>query len=469
MKRLKMSGKRTLRLLACVAIVLAIAQQTVGAWNTTRKVPYFGYYFIENQEMGFNYVNEVSGYANLAILRPDNTVYTPAIGAQYDSAGISVIVELGISEERLNNPSGSDMTGYLNDTFNELNNANLWDNVIGIAPAEEWNDRVTDGDVGNWATFSGINAQTVGNDCGPGTTGQSCWRKARRDLLASKLQNVIATIEARFPGKPSVLVDTLWSNDYDLNGTGVGRYHPAPSNLDILGLDAYINSQGFRTDCASDQQQKFINEVKWTYDHALSHYSQPILAVGQAFNSTDWPMTGLCQMNWWYSLAQSSSRFFGLVWFAYGLNDQSGDHAVGVRSYPDQASWLRNMYLHNQSIPSGAPDTLASGQSLFVGQSRTSIDGQFQLVYQSDGNLVLYGPGGSVHFASCTEGTSPGQVAMQGDGNLVIYNGSGSPIWWTATDGNPGAYLAVQPDGNLVIYTPGTPNTALWNIFNTGC
>ena len=478
MQQLKISGQRTLGLLACMAVVLAIAEQTVGAWNTTRKVPYFGYYFVQDEEMGFNYINEVNGYANVVWISPDHSVLTQNLGAQYDNAGLKLIVDLGISQERLDHPTGADMTQYLNDTFNELNNANLWDNVIAIAPAEEWHNRVIYGVEKDWQMFSPYTEQTIGNQCGaPPDDPSQCWIKARRDFLVSKLQNLVAVIKTRFPDKAALLVDTSWSNDYNMRGAGSFWYHPVPTNLDVLGLDAYMTSIDFTADCGAAMQQKFIDEVRWEYDHVLANYSQQILVVGQAFQSepaggSNWyfPMPGLCQLNWWYSLAQSSSRFFGLTWFAYGLDgSQSSDHATGVRNFSGEASWLRNMYLHNQSIPTGAPDALASGQSLLVGQSRTSIDGQFRLVYESNGNLLLYGPGGSIHFSSCTEGTSPGQVAMQGDGNFVIYNGSGSPIWFTATDGNPGSYLAVQPDGNLVIYTPGSPNTALWNIFNTGC
>ena len=124
------------------------------------------------------------------------------------------------------------------------------------------------------------------------------------------------------------------------------------------------------------------------------------------------------------------------------------------------------MYLHNQCIAAGqCPDTLASGQSLLPGQSRTSIDGRFQFIYQSNGNLELHGPSGML-WESGTAGTSPGQAAMQGsDGNFVIYDSGGTPIWWTDTGSsqNAGSYLSVQPDGNVVIYTPDVPAASLWN------
>jgi pimeloyl-ACP methyl ester carboxylesterase len=93
---------------------------------------------------------------------------------------------------------------------------------------------------------------------------------------------------------------------------------------------------------------------------------------------------------------------------------------------------------------------------LWPGDMVNSDDGRLHLLYQLDGNLVLYfGVGTSTWeplWASGTEGTSPGFVAMQGDGNLVIYNRTGSPVWDSSTF-SAGSWLVVQNDGNVVIYS----------------
>ncbi|MEK6630718.1 MAG: hypothetical protein AABY89_08285, partial [Acidobacteriota bacterium] len=106
-------------------------------------------------------------------------------------------------------------------------------------------------------------------------------------------------------------------------------------------------------------------------------------------------------------------------------------------------------------LPSGTETStygLRANESLYPNESRTSIDGRFTLIYQGDGNLVLY-YGSSALWASNTSGTTPGRAIMQGDGNLVVYDASGTAVWSSGTYGSPGAYFVVQSDGNLVIYS----------------
>jgi tyrosinase len=126
------------------------------------------------------------------------------------------------------------------------------------------------------------------------------------------------------------------------------------------------------------------------------------------------------------------------------------DDANVVIYRPDgTAIWDTHTYLPYGPAPTG--DTMSAGQVLLPDQSFASGDGRFRLIYQTDGNLVLYGPTGAL-WASDTEGSRLGGCIMQGDGNLVIYGPGGLYIWDSATDGNPAARLVAQNDGNLVIY-----------------
>src|SRR5690606_33089254 len=90
-----------------------------------------------------------------------------------------------------------------------------------------------------------------------------------------------------------------------------------------------------------------------------------------------------------------------------------------------------------------------------------SQDGQFRLLYQLDGNLVLYATAGGARWSSRTPGTSPGDTVMQGDGNLVVYDRDRVPVFHTGTHGNPGAQLFIDGAGTLSIVAP--DGRELWN------
>jgi hypothetical protein len=107
--------------------------------------------------------------------------------------------------------------------------------------------------------------------------------------------------------------------------------------------------------------------------------------------------------------------------------------------------------------------TLRSGARLLPGQSLTSTGEGYRLVYQSDGNLVLYA-GATAQWTSSTADTGAGSAAMQSDGNFVVYDAQGTAQWFTGSAGNANASLVVQSDGNLVVYSSG--GQAVWNRFS---
>ena len=96
--------------------------------------------------------------------------------------------------------------------------------------------------------------------------------------------------------------------------------------------------------------------------------------------------------------------------------------------------------------------TMTAGQVLLANQFVTSDDGRFTLVYQDDGNLVLYRWDGVSLWASNTENTPPGHTIMQDNGDFAVYDGWGNLRWHSNTGWSPGAYVALQNDGNLVVY-----------------
>lgn len=76
----------------------------------------------------------------------------------------------------------------------------------------------------------------------------------------------------------------------------------------------------------------------------------------------------------------------------------------------------------------------------------TSLNGEFWLIYQDDGNLVLYWNDRAL-WASATNGNPGGSCLLQDDGNLVIRNAAGAVIWSTNTAGNPGNEVWVTDEG----------------------
>jgi hypothetical protein len=106
-------------------------------------------------------------------------------------------------------------------------------------------------------------------------------------------------------------------------------------------------------------------------------------------------------------------------------------------------------------------NVLLPGETLTLGQSRTSPGGIF-LIMQTDSNFCLYTrPGGTNLWCSNTAGSGALRAAMQTDGNLVLYTSSGAHPYDSATEGHPGAYLVVEDNGHAVIYD-GT--TVLWRV-----
>jgi hypothetical protein len=99
-------------------------------------------------------------------------------------------------------------------------------------------------------------------------------------------------------------------------------------------------------------------------------------------------------------------------------------------------------------------DRLMPGQQLNVGQSIISKDGKFELVLQTDGNLVLYNRDSAARDKDLWNTRKFGgkKAVMQKDGNFVVYDGSNRAIWSSATPRHPNAYLVMQNDGNMVIY-----------------
>jgi hypothetical protein len=85
-----------------------------------------------------------------------------------------------------------------------------------------------------------------------------------------------------------------------------------------------------------------------------------------------------------------------------------------------------------------------------------SPNGAFRLIYQQDGNLVLYNERtGAPVWASGTVGATPGSVVLHMDGEMIVHDVSGTLRWTTGAKGRGGASLDLDDDGKLIIQSDG--------------
>lgn len=144
-------------------------------------------------------------------------------------------------------------------------------------------------------------------------------------------------------------------------------------------------------------------------------------------------------------------------------------------SYAAPTVYFRDFVASSANLPK--PDPLRRAQNqLNPGDMLFSATKAFQLTFQTDGNLVLYGlddtslsgalvppppqliPNAAytkVIWASATNATGgPVRCNMQTDGNLVLYDQNGGAVWASGTSGHPGVFLRCRDDGDLVMLAP---------------
>lgn len=105
-------------------------------------------------------------------------------------------------------------------------------------------------------------------------------------------------------------------------------------------------------------------------------------------------------------------------------------------------------------------DVLAAGSTLGPGQSLVSASGRYALTLSEDGLLALVEAANRftpepIVLSVLAEGDPGATLVMQTDGNLVLYNPGGSVEVNFGTDGSGATQLAMQDDRNVVLYGPG--------------
>jgi surface antigen len=112
------------------------------------------------------------------------------------------------------------------------------------------------------------------------------------------------------------------------------------------------------------------------------------------------------------------------------------------------------------AVAAAGTNSLKINEGLKAGQYLRSANGQYRATMQSDGNFVVYRPGGVAEWATGTSGAG-NTIRLQSDGNLVVYTSGGTARWSSNTAPSRNVKLVMQNDGNLVLYSRG--GLPLWS------
>ena len=134
-------------------------------------------------------------------------------------------------------------------------------------------------------------------------------------------------------------------------------------------------------------------------------------------------------------------------------------------------SALRNSLSNSSSmvVSRTSANTRLAPLTLNVGQQ--AVSGNLTLVFQADGNLVLYRDMGSAQTVLWNSGTSRGNCAncyatFQSDGNLVLYQ-NGSPYWSSGITGGSGDTLKLSDHPPYISSLSGTTGFVRWSGQNS--
>ncbi len=90
-------------------------------------------------------------------------------------------------------------------------------------------------------------------------------------------------------------------------------------------------------------------------------------------------------------------------------------------------------------------------------------DNSYNLVMQTDGNLVEYGSNGVSYWSTGTDNNPGAYAIFQSDGNFVVYSSTNQVLWSTGTNGNPGDTMSIDSSGVITIKT--SSNTQIWPMY----
>src|SRR3989338_8083030 len=435
---------------------------------------YYGHYFVEDPDKNQAYVHEVKDWSNLVNMRYDNGAnnswdYNAASKVRNSGVKVMLQLPLGPDSDQTLFVNSSDRRTYLNKVKQDMLNTNFMSSLAYIAISEEWYVLISQGFYDKWPIF------------------QDHTKEEKFAIAKRYLEEIINDVHEFFPGIPTVIVENILP------------YPAPPSNVDILGIDAYYIPDN--SSCDSVQRAKFEQEVLPYFD-AAAPYNKPIMMVPPSFIGGPGEMLSECQMQWYADLALSGQyNIESLIWFFYA--DTSG--FIGVRNYSDLVNYQKVIACQILGgsyciVPTPTPTPTPTGPVSYTVNLQANND-QYVVAESNGGGAVnanrdvasswetfklwLSGqiptpippptptPTGSLTFAPgqldlSSQSSAKNSVVLnngtilviQQDGNLVIYDSGWTPLWhsntWTQNCQNL-CRAIFQPDGNFVLYDNNAP------------
>lgn len=264
--------------------------------------------------------------------------------------------------------------------------------------------------------------------------------------IAGTITAILATVNTTTPGN-------------DLIGSRITRIRTLVKYIDNAN---FPNGNPFGT---PDSTVEFPREVYYIVQKTTENREIVEFALAASFDlqGVRAPkrqcISSICQ--WVYRSAECG--YTGS--FYYDANDNSvGSVGLDVCGKRLSSCAIRFGRTANLSTV-GTTATLNAGSQLLgsTQQKLVAANGWYQLIMQSDGNLVIYDKAGTPIWSTVTStSTGDAKVIMQNDGNLVLYQVSTNTALWASDTSGSGANRAIlQNDGNLVLYT--ASNVAVWS------
>ncbi len=231
-----------------------------------------------------------------------------------------------------------------------------------------------------------------------------------------------------------------------------------------LGYDRHIEYDSlYRTTKDVQQDGNFSSSV-WDINKDILYatINSEGLLSSTVYDDVDRAVTeyGPAPQNWF----SKTTDQFGHTNYV-PLSQYSSQVPRSDSTYDQNISGLAVSYM-NVTEPT-VNNTLNVGSSMTQGQSLWSADRRFHLIFQYDGNLVIYGPNGASIWSTSTTGAKvANSFTLQADGNFVGYQNAGVSVWNSETgDQGSNVSLVLQNYGNLELIKSGI---VVWQSYSGG-